>query len=351
MGPHALNAHHQEGIIMKHKRSVLSICMASIMLVSLCAVVSTTSVSAAQGSSRASVQATPSLVGSPIAAGTGPAVCILNGTTDMYVFVKGYDGALWYKIWDTSTSSWTGSWVSLGGKLSASPCAVSREAGVISAYVAGTDGAVYQKAYYGGAWHDWYKVGGKVLSGTGPAATGWTDHEDVFVTGTNGALYQSTWTQASPTFSSWVNLGGGLTSSPATTSRGTNLIEVHVRGTDGVAYGRGYYDGYWHGWVNLGGQVAPGTGPAASAWGTNREDVFVEGTNGVLYQSTWTGGAWSGWKSLGGQLSASPAAATFTYSSAMDIQVWVRGSNGLIYLKEYRNGAWENWQGPNQGPP
>lgn len=100
---------------MKHKRSLMSIAMASIMLISLCAVVSTTSVSAATSSSRASVKATPDLVGAPIAAGTGPAACVLNNSSSMYIFVKGYDGACWYRIWDTSMDYWTGGWTSLGG--------------------------------------------------------------------------------------------------------------------------------------------------------------------------------------------------------------------------------------------
>jgi len=324
--------------------------MASIMLISLCAVVSTTSVSAAPSSSRASVKATPDLVGAPIAAGTGPAVCVLNGTTDMYVFVKGNDSALWYRIWSTATFKWVGGWISLGGQLTSSPAAVSRSPGFINAYVRGTDGAVWQKAYYDGWWHNWYYVGGQVAPNTGPAASGWAGREDVFIQGTNGALYQRTWIQPSPTFSNWVTLGGTITSSPAVVSRSPGIINAYGRGTNGALYTRHYSGGVWGGWTTLGGQIPAGTSPAACSWGASREDLFVQGTNGALYQNTWTG-TWSGWTSLGGQLSASPTAATFTWAGTINMPVFVRGTNGFIYYKEFYGGSWHDWSTGITGPP
>ena len=81
------------------------------------------------------------------------------------------------------------------------------------------------------------------------------------------------------------------------------MIDVFVRGTDGALWERTTTNGggSWCTWTSLGGQIASGTGPAASSSGAGRLDVFVEGTNGALYQKTWTG-SWSGWQSLGGSL-------------------------------------------------
>ena len=82
---------------MKRKRSFITIAMAAIVLVSLCAVCVSTSVSAADsGISRASVKASPDLVGNPIPANTGPSACIPKHYHYFYLFVQGYDGALWY---------------------------------------------------------------------------------------------------------------------------------------------------------------------------------------------------------------------------------------------------------------
>ena len=211
----------------------MSIAVAATVLVSLCVVCVSTNLSAGSDSSRASVQATPDLVGNPIAAGTGPSVCEFessNGTHYLYLFVKGGDGALWYNRDDSTPGlpnwGWSG-WTSLGGKLSSSPCAVSLEAGYLDVYVAGTTGTVYERSYFSGAWHDWYNVGGRVAPGTGPAASVWPGREDVFVQGTTGALYQKTWTQSGWS-SSWTNLGGYLTSSPAAVSWGAGRIDVTV---------------------------------------------------------------------------------------------------------------------------
>ena len=70
---------------MKYQRSLMSIAVAAVVLLSLCAVYAGTSMSAADsgssGASAASVTASPA--GLPIASGTGPSVCILNGSTSM----------------------------------------------------------------------------------------------------------------------------------------------------------------------------------------------------------------------------------------------------------------------------
>ena len=117
---------------MKQKNSIISITLATLLLVSLCAVCASTSVSA-----------------NPLAAGASPALITPKGSNYMFLFVKGYDGALWYNREDLVHPNlpnwgWSG-WTSLGGQLSSSPCAVSRSSGYLDVYVAGTNGALYEK--------------------------------------------------------------------------------------------------------------------------------------------------------------------------------------------------------------
>jgi hypothetical protein len=332
---------------MKHQRSLISIALATIMLVSLFAIYASPLGATNVGSSGASVTASPA--GQPIAAGTGPSACILNGASFMYLFVKGYDGALWDRTNNLATGSWIGGWTSLGGQLSSSPSAVARSSG-LDVYVRGTDGAVYKKAYNPGTWSGWQNIGGQVAPGTGPGTSGWAGREDVFVSGSNHALFQKTWTQASG-WSGWVNLGGSLTSSPAAVSRGPGLIDVHVRGTDGADYERSYYNGAWHGWSQVGGLIAPGTGPALGVWySTNTIYLLVNGTNGAMFQKTWTqASGWSGWVNLGGSLTSSP---TVGWSSDFGaLEVYVRWSAGNVCQKEYYSGTWHDWQCGMEGPP
>ncbi len=386
---------------MKHKRS-LSVALAAIMLLSLCAVYATTSVSAVtsdETTSKASTVAepastvagegifknaatptttvvaveaknsrvavpTPDLTGSPIAAGTGPASCIRYGTNDMYVFVKGSDGACWYRIWSTTTLNWVGGWVRLGGSLTSSPTASSsteNSLASMSVFWRHTDGSVHGFHNSGGTWSAEYTPGGNlgyVSYGTGPAVAKTPNRVDLFVKGSSGLMYKKTWTNTAG-WSDWkyIGIGGVLGSSPTAASRESSYVEVAVRGTNGAVYGYEYsIAGNWWATGYVGGGVAAGTAPAICTYGsvsagTFRMDFFVAGTNGYMYQKTYKSvGGWTGWTNLVGGLETTPCATTFTYSGTVEIDVFTRGTNGYLYQKEYYNGAWHNWYWSSDGP-
>jgi hypothetical protein len=192
----------------------------------------------------------------------------------------------------------------------------------------------------GSAQPHWSKIGGQLASGTGPAVSSWSAGRlDVFVEGTDGALWHKWWTGTS--WSGWESLGGKLTSSPAATSQGSGLIDVFARGTGGALWYKDWNGAAWSSWHSLGGQIPTGTAPAAYSSGAGHLDVFVEGTGGALYHKSYTG-TWSGWQSLGGSLTSSPAA---TSTSAGVIDVFARGSDGAIWQKTTTNGggSWSNW--------
>src|SRR5665647_1151809 len=147
---------------MKHtyNRRLLSIAIAALMLVSLCAVdFSPLSVSAVDGSTT-NVQAI-NFVSGQLASGTGPAVCSQDANS-LDLFVQGTDHALWYRHYQ-SGSGWS-SWKSLSGGLASSPAAVSRSAGYIDVFVRGTDGHLYEKTTTNGgtSWSNWYSIGGQL---------------------------------------------------------------------------------------------------------------------------------------------------------------------------------------------
>jgi hypothetical protein len=327
---------------MKHKGSLMSTVLATIVLVSLCAV--SASVTTAQ-SSRASVQA-PALVGAPVAG--APAVCEIGFGPRLHVFVKGADGALWWKYWDGATSSWT-AWTSLGGKLTSDPAAAAVSDGQLEVYVRGTNGALYEKGTsdLGNYWSDWASLGGQLLVGTGPAAYAWggydNPHLGMFVTGTDHAL----WYMGDDY--KWESLGGYLTSSPAAMSSGSGVVDVLVRGSNGAVYERTTTNGgaSWFSWYSRGGQLLAGTGPAGAAWDSGYH-VFVTGTNHALYWQNATSS--TGWVNLGGYLTSSPAAAGYGNSSWSKIDVLVRGSDNGLWRKTSNNGAWGSWTSVS-GPP
>jgi hypothetical protein len=163
----------------------------------------------------------------------------------------------------------------------------------------------------------------------------------LFAQGTDQALWSKY--QSGSGWSGWQSLGGSLTASPAATSPGSGLIDVFVRGTDGALWLKTTTNNgaSWSGWTSLGGQLPNGTGPAACSWGSGRLDVFVQGTDGALWHKWYTGTSWSGWQSLGGALTSSAAAATAPGSSTID--VFVRGTDGAVWYKDWNGAAWSGW--------
>lgn len=86
-------------------------------------------------------------------------------------------------------------------------------------------------------------------------------------------------------------------------------LDLFVIGTDSALYHKAWNGSAWSpsltGFDNLGGVCT--SRPRATAWAPNRLDVFVTGTNGDLFHKAWNGTAWSpsvsGYESLGGVVS------------------------------------------------
>lgn len=236
---------------MKYKSTLISIAVAALVLVSLCAV--SASLSVAQGSS-ANVQA-PALVGMSVVG--APAVCAENAS-NLFLFATGSDNQVHFRESTDGGVTW-GAPQSIHGVATSSPAATV-VGNTLHVFVRGTDGALYETSSAGGnAWAlTWTKIGGQLLAGTGPAQYSWTrgglPEVGWLVTGTNHALYE--WDH----LNDWQNFGGYLTSSPAAATshnasgEGTYL-DVSVRGGDGGLWLKNYdaATNQWSGWTSIGG--------------------------------------------------------------------------------------------------
>jgi len=336
--------------MMKHKRSLVSIAIATIVIVSLCAVCASTSVTAADNS-KATVQ-TPSLVGAAVPGGAS--VCSI--VNDLYLFAKGTDNSLWWKHWTESTKTWT-SWMSLGGYLTSDPAVVSTrdspsDLGKMYAYVRGGDGALWtiSTVNVGDSWSTWTKLGGYILPGTGPAACFNSieggNNIAVFVTGGNHAVWHVSSAHG------WQALGGYATSSPAAIQDGyLGYLYVYIRGRNGALW---EYDSVvGASWSSLGGGILPGTSPAACQLGDGHA-VFVTGNNHAIWWMRWfPWGVAYGWRSLNGYLTSKPTATGFQgWDVTVDaVDVLARGNDGALWRiigSHYINGniddySWGSW--------
>jgi hypothetical protein len=256
------------------------------------------------------------------------------------LFIRGADNAVWWRHWSSTTGQ--SAWQSLGGKLTSSPGAASSGSGNLYVAVRGTDGALWTRftANGGVTWSRWSSAGGKILEGTGPAAFYVGTSIYYGVTGTNHALY--CWNGVS-----WNNLGGYLTSSPsaAVLYGYPGYIYLCARGNDSALWARYGNPGLmaWNAWKSFGGKILEGTGPAGAGvirGGYDTFTLFVIGTNHQLY---WYVNTY--WVSLGGYLTSSPAAASAS-DSASTFDVFAVGRNGGdIWSRGTTNGGdyWNPW--------
>ena len=171
--------------------------------------------------------------------------------------------------------------------------------------MAGTDGALYHKWWDGSQWGPsattFEYMGGVILGD--PTVSSW-DHDrlDVFVIGTDEGLYHKAWdgTRWYPSVTDYENLGrpstgSGLARNPVVNSWGHDRLDVFIVGTDSALYHKWWDGSNWGPSVSdfefMSGGIT--RDPAVVSWDHDRLDVFVIGTDSALYHKAWNGSQWS----------------------------------------------------------
>jgi hypothetical protein len=330
---------------MNHKRiTMMSIVLATLMLVSLFAVISSPASVSGQTSGTTGPLVT-NLVGG-IRTGTGTGVSNMWKNYENDVFAVDTSGTLWYRSIYSD-----GTWNSLGGVCTASPAAVSWDGNNrMDVVVRGSDNALWHTYSNDGSstWSRWESLGGQLATNTGPAVSSWSAGRlDVFVQGTDGALWHKAWTGTK--WSGWQSLGGKLTSSPAAVSNAVNNIDVFVRGTDGACWYKVWSGTAWSSWKSLGGQLATNTGPGV---GQNLA-VFVQGTDHQLWHYFGSGG-WgrSSWVLSGAlpeALSTSSPASTRVVTNDHTM-VCFSSTSGNVWWSADSLNNWNYWYSAGSPP-
>ena len=200
-------------------------------------------------------------------------------------------------------------------------------------FVRGTDGALYHAFTNGGAYSGWEYLGGAIAAGTAPAVAAWSPGRlDMFVEGIDHQLWHKFWSGG---WSGWEPLGGYLTASPTVASWGPGRLDIFVRGSGNGMWHK-FWAGAWYGYDSLGGALA--SAPAASSWGTNHLEIFAHGGSGIQ-ELVWTGSAWSGWDQFAATPQGDPAAGSCAPGRVATVDLDQTGA--LRYLAYA--GAWSNW--------
>jgi hypothetical protein len=236
-------------------------------------------------------------LGAPPVGIVGDPAAVSWGDDRIDLFVRGGDNRLWQDWTDCGGCQWSGWLKPLGnnGTLASSPTATSWGVGRIDVFVLGTNGLVYQVFWETTTWNGSWLARGRPPSGIADsrpgAASAGLNQVDLFVQGADNRLWQSFWTGT--VWTGWFQppgtASGVLASAPSPAPWGEGLLlpgprlTVFVRGTDGRAY-QTTWDGGWSPWTALGipQNVMVGA-PGVVTSLQEQPEVVVRGTDNRCY--------------------------------------------------------------------
>jgi Zn-dependent M28 family amino/carboxypeptidase len=225
---------------------------------------------------------------------------------------------------------------------------VSWGANRLDVFVIGTDRALYHKWWNGSAWGPsltGYEAQGGIIPSNAEVASWGPNRLDVFVLGTDRALYHKWWNGSAwgPSLTGYERQGGVCVSRPRAVAWGPNRLDVFVTGTDSALYHKWWNGSAWGpsltGFERQGGIIIGD--PEVVSWGPNRLDVFVLGTDSAVYHKWWNGSAWgpslTGYERQGGVCTTAPKAVCWGPNR---IDLFVYGTDQALYHKAWNGSAW-----------
>ena len=306
----------------------------------------------------------------PIKVVAGPVAAVSRNAHDIDLAAVGMDslapgfGAAYSASLDQSKRNglWRGWWAINGGRtiMGGAITLVTRQPGLLDAFMAGMDGKVHTAAWdagldiFDGGWRGWWQVGDQqVFPGCPIAAVSKRpDQLDIFVAGPGGHVGWAAWDQsvANGDWQPWARVpdlevppGAHL----CAVSRDPGRIDLFAVASDGtIATASRYTD--WGDWLSIaGGKAAPGAPVTAVSRGANSLDVFVVKADGGIYTAAWDkdidGGAWRAWRRIGG-LNVNPASTVAAVDrDANTLDIFVIGKEGGVWTAAWTGGEWGSW--------
>ena len=230
----------------------------------------------------------------------------------------------------------TPSWENLGGSFQGNPFGVFGYDGRVEVFVRGTDNALWFTAQTspGGGWTPLVSLGGVIISNP-TAVVDSTGHIAVFAVGSDTAVWtRSQITARIDNYSDWTSIGGSSTSDLAVvqTPPVDNAVPtayLFMRGPDNALwYNRtNEVSGPWGSWFSLGGSLASAPGAGANVNG--QATVLVRGGDNALWyrQAEFPGATiFNDWATLGGAMSGPASVAEI--------------NNQYVMYRGMDNGAW-----------
>lgn len=213
--------------------------------------------------------------------------------------------------------------------------------GRMEVFVRGSDKALWHKwqTAPNNGWSGWSSLGGWI---DGPVTARNADGRlEVFVIGSDHALWHRWQTAPNNGWSGWASMGGWI-DRLAVSQNADGRLEVFARGSDKALWHRWQTapNNGWSGWASLGGWV---DSPVIGRNADGRLEIFVIGSDHALWHKWQTApnNGWSGWASLGGWIDH----LTLNQNADGRLEVFARGSDKALWHKWQTapNNGWSGW--------
>ena len=218
----------------------------------------------------------------------------------------------------------------LGGNASDSPALVRFDDTHAYTFVRDASGQLAESTVGSGKWA---KLGGPTqnqIVGQPAAYASGTDRVDVFVRGTDNAVYQRTFEHGC--WGRWIKLGGTVTDSPTVAFTSPTQWALVARGADGKVWQRSQSGS----WSSLG---SPSDQPI---YGRPSAVADANGTHIVVRafdDSAWLWEQGTGWTGLGGVISTAPT----LLATSGRLYMFARASDYTLWQRNFADGSWGGW--------
>ncbi|GII20416.1 hypothetical protein [Planosporangium mesophilum] len=200
------------------------------------------------------------------------------------------DGTVWHTT--LGSSGWSTMAQLTPGKVTTAPVVAVCNVNCADVFASYTDGRLYHSYLVSGSWQPWKLLPASTTVASAVSVGSWsTNHYDVFVRGTDNAVWHS-WMDTAGAWYNMSSLGGSVNSAPSVTSWAAGRFDVVARGTDNALWHVSHNNGAWQPGSSIGGTL--NSAPAVASMGAGRVDVFSTGSRSDVLQATFQNSAWSG---------------------------------------------------------
>src|SRR5208283_2630275 len=278
------------------------------------------------------------------------------------LFLSSLDGVVWSTWWEAATG-WQ-PWFAIHPEVKAAVGApvtavwAPHQPDHLDLFMTGTDGAVWstwwERAH---GWQPWFTIHPEVKSQPRVSVTAlWRgQHLDLFMTGTDGTV-RGTWWEAAPSWQPWfaihpeVKAAVGAPVTAVWAPHQPDHLDLFMTGTDGAVWSTWWERAHsWQPWFTIHPEVKSQPRVSVTAlWRGQHLDLFMTGTDGTVWSTWWEAApSWQPWFAIHPEVKAAvgaPVTAVWAPHQPDHLDLFMTGTDGAVWSTWWeRAHSWQPW--------